>query len=107
MSEFEDRGRAQEKKYELDQELEFKAQARRNKLLGLWAAGLMGVAGAEAEAYAKSVVAADFAQPGEEDVFEKIKADLAAKGAAVSEHQIRHHMAELLVEARAQIQAGT
>jgi len=107
MSEFDDRGRSQERKFELDQELEFKAQARRNKLLGLWAAAQMGVSGADAEAYAKTVVMADLAQAGEEDVFAKIRADLDAKGAGVSDHQIRVRMADLLIEARAQIQAGT
>ena len=107
MSEFEDRGRSQERKYELDQELEFKAQARRNKLLGLWAAGLMGLSGEEAGAYAKSVVVADLAQAGDDDVFAKVRADLDAKGAEASDHQIRARMAELLIEARAQVQAGT
>lgn len=106
MSEFDDRKRAQEKKYELDQEAEFKAQARRAKLVGLWAAGLMGLAGPDAEAYAKSVVLADLEEAGEDDLFRKIRADLDAKGVAQSDHQIRAHMAELLDEARAQIKAG-
>jgi hypothetical protein len=106
MSEFNDRERAAEKKFELDQELEFKANARRNKLLGLWAAEQMGLAGPDAEAYAKSVVAADFTESGEEDVFRKIRADLDAKAPGVSDHLIRAHMAELLLKARAQIQAG-
>lgn len=107
MSEFEDRGRGEERKYELDRELEFKAQARRNKLLGLWVAGLLGLDGAEAEAYAKTVVLADLAQAGEEDVFAKVRADLDSKGAQASDQQIRSRMAELMIEARAQIQAGS
>ena len=73
--------------------------ARRNKLLGLWAAEKMGLTGAEAEAYAKSVVAADFAEAGDEDVFRKIRADFDAKSVAQSDHQIRRTMDELLGKA--------
>lgn len=107
MSEFDDRKRAQEKKFELDQEQEFKAQARRAKLVGLWAAGLMGLSGEDADAYAKSVVLADLEEAGEDDLFRKIKADLDSKGVAQTEHQVRARMADLLEEARAQIKAGT
>jgi hypothetical protein len=107
MSEFDDRKRAQEKKFELDQEAEFRAQARRAKLTGLWAAGLMGMTGDPAEAYAKSVVLADLEEAGAEDLFRKIKADLDAKGVAPSEHVIRAKMDELLAEARQQIRSGT
>lgn len=107
MTGFDDRERAQEKKFELDQELEFKAVARRNKLLGLWAAGLMGKTGADADAYAKTVVMADFEEAGDDDVFRKIRGDLDAASVAQSDHQIRGRMAELLDEARAQIKAGT
>lgn len=107
MTGFDDRERAQEKKFELDQELEFKAVARRNKLLGLWAAGLMGKTGADADAYAKTVVMADFEEAGDDDVFRKIRGDLDAANVAQSDHQIRARMAELLDEARAQIKAGT
>jgi hypothetical protein len=106
MNDFDDRKRAQEKKFELDQELEFKATARRNKLLGLWAAGLMGKPADEADVYAKAVVAADFEEAGDDDVFRKIRADFDAAGVAQSDHQIRARMAELLDEARAQIKAG-
>jgi hypothetical protein len=106
MPDFDDRKRAAEKKFELDQEAEFKAQARRNKLLGLWAAEHMGLSGAGADEYAKTVVAADFAEAGDEDVFRKIRGDLDAKGAAVSDHLIRAQMAELLDQAREQIKAG-
>jgi hypothetical protein len=107
MSEFDDRKRAQEKKFELDQELEFKAGARRNKLLGLWAAGLMGKSGDDAEAYAKTVVMADFEEAGDDDVFRKVRADFDAAGVTQSDHQIRARMSELLDDARAQIKAGT
>lgn len=106
MSEFDDRKRAQEKKYELDQEAEFKAQARRAKLVGLWAAGLMGLDADASAAYAKEVVMADLEEAGEDDLFRKIRADLDAKGVAQSDHQIKHHMADLLEQARQQIRDG-
>ncbi len=106
MSEFDDRKRAQEKKYELDQDAEFRAQARRAKLTGLWAAGLMGMTGDPAETYARSVILADLEEAGEEDLFRKIKADLVAKNVAPSDHLIRAKMTELLAEARAQIKNG-
>jgi hypothetical protein len=106
MTEFDDRERAAEKKFERDQELEFKAHARRNRLLGLWAAGEMGLKGAEADSYAKTVVEADLTQAGDEDVFQKIRADFDAKKINVSDHLIRAHMAEYLNMARIQIQSG-
>ncbi len=106
MPQFDDRQRAQEKKFELDQAAEFKAQAKRNKALGLWAAGLLDMSAEEADAYAKSVIAADFEEAGDDDVFRKIRADLDAKGVALSDHQIRARMEELLVEARAAVSAG-
>jgi hypothetical protein len=106
MSEFDDRKRAQEKGYELSQELEFKAQARRARLLGLWAAELMGLAGEEADAYAKTVLLADLEEAGEEDLFRKVRADLDARKIAQSDHQIRTRMNELLDEARKQVKAG-
>ena len=106
MSEFDDRKRGQEKKFELDQELEFRAQARRAKLVGRWAAELMGMSGDPADAYAKSVVLADLEEAGEEDLYRKIKADLEQKNVAPSEHVIRTKMAELLDEARRQIKDG-
>ena len=106
MSDFDDRKRAQEKKFELDQELEFKAQARRAKLVGLWAAGLIGLQGEEAAAYAKSVVVADLEEAGEEDVFRKLRADLDMHAVQLSDHQIRAKMEEALTEAREQIKAG-
>lgn len=106
MSEFDDRKRAQETKYQLDQEQDFKSQARRAKLVGLWAAGLMGLSDEDAAAYAKTVVIADLEEAGEDDLFRKIRADFDAKGVAQSDHQIRHHMADLLEEARQQIKDG-
>jgi hypothetical protein len=106
MSSFDDRQRGEERKFQLDQELEFKAQARRNKLLGLWAAELMGVSGPAAEDYAKTVVAADLAEAGDEDVFRKIRGDLDAKGLTLSDHQIRSKMVDLLDQTRAAVKAG-
>jgi hypothetical protein len=106
MSEFDDRKRAQEKKFELDQELEFKAMNRRNKLLGLWAAGLLGKSGDDAEAYAKEVVMVDFEEAGDDDVFGKVRHDFDAAGVAQSDHQIRQHMADLLETARNQVRNG-
>jgi hypothetical protein len=107
MSQFDDRKRAQETKFQLDQELEFKAQARRAKLVGLWAAGLMGLEDEAANAYAKSVVVADLEEAGTEDLFRKIRSDLDMHSVQLSDHQIRAKMDEALAEARASVQAGT
>lgn len=98
-----DREDAYENKFAHDEELRFKAIARRNKLLGLWAAGLMGKSGDDAEAYAKEVIAADFQAPGDDDVFGKVRDDLATAGVDQSDHQIRRTMEELLEEAVKQI----
>lgn len=106
MSGFEDRKKAQESKFAHDQELVFKATARRNKLLGLWAAGKMGLSEAEAADYAKEVVKADFEEAGDEDVYRKVKGDLDAKGVEVSEHQLRREMEELMKTAIEQVKAG-
>lgn len=106
MSGFNDRERGQEKKFELDQEMEFKAQARRAKLVGAWAAELMGLSAEDAAAYAKSVVLADLEEAGEDDLFRKIRTDLDSHGVAQSDHQIRTKMTDLLDEARAQVKAG-
>jgi hypothetical protein len=103
MSSFDERQKGFEKKFEKDQELQFKATARRNKLFGLWAAGLMGMTGEAAETYAKEVVRADFEEPGEDDVFRKVQGDLKKKGVAQSDHQIRRKMEELVAVAREQI----
>lgn len=101
---FEKRGKGFEAKWAHDEELRFKVYARRNKLLGLWAAAEMGVSGVGADAYAKEVVAADFERPGEEDVFEKVRRDFDARGTAVSDHMIRRQMEELLDSAKQQIE---
>ena len=86
---------------------QFKVNARRNKLLGLWAAKELGIPAAEAEAYAKSVVMADFEKPGDDDVVEKIVADAKAKGIDISEHRVRKHMDDLLAVARQQLMSET
>ncbi len=106
MAGFEDRKKAQESKFAHDQELVFKATARRNKLLGLWAAAKMGLSEAEAADYAASVVKADFEEAGDDDVFRKVKADLDAKGAGLSDHQIRREMDDLMQTAIEQVKAG-
>ena len=104
MTTFDEREKGFEAKYKRDQEMEFKAQARRNKLLGLWAAGLMDIEGEGAQAYAREVVKADLEEPGEEDVFRKIRSNFDAKGVEQSDHQIRRAMADLLAEAVRQIE---
>jgi hypothetical protein len=103
MTTFDKREDAFEKKYAHDEELQFKAGARRNKLLGLWAAGLLGKTGADADAYAKTIVAADFEEAGHEDVFRKVRADFDAAGVQQSDHQIRRTMDELMQTAINQI----
>lgn len=107
MSQFDERARGEEKKFQLDQELEFKAHARRAKLVGLWAAGLMGLSDEAAQDYAKSVVVADLEEAGQEDIFRKLRSDLDMHAVALSDHQIRAKMDECLAEARAQVKAGT
>lgn len=106
MTTFDDREQAYEAKFALDQEQEFKAMARRNKLLGLWAAEKMGLSPESSEEYGKAVVRADFDQPGDEDVFRKIAGDLKGSGLTVSEGEIRSKMDELASMARDQIRAG-
>lgn len=101
MTTFDKREEGFEKKFAHDEELQFKAMARRNKLLGLWAAGILGKSGPEAEAYAKEVVLADFEEAGDNDVLRKVVKDLQAKG--VTEAQIRARMTELLAQAIEQI----
>jgi hypothetical protein len=97
---FDDRENAFEAKFAHDADMQFRAEARRNKLLGLWAAGLMGRTGPEADAYAMEVVKADFQEAGHEDVVRKVKADL---GDRVTDEQIRAKMAELLITAKGQL----
>lgn len=105
MTTFEDREKGFERKFALDEELKFKATARRNRLIGLWAADKMGLAGDEAQAYAREVIKADLAEPGDEDVFRKVRADFNAKGVDQSDHQIRRMIAEMMAEAVRQIEA--
>lgn len=100
MSTFDDRENAFENKFAHDAEMQFKAEARRNKLLGLWAAELMGISGDEASAYATEVVKSDFEEAGDEDVFRKVSGDL---GDAASEDDIRAKMTELLSVAKTQL----
>jgi hypothetical protein len=99
MTTFDKRKDAFENKFAHDAELKFKAEARRNKLLGLWAAGLLGKTGDAAEDYANSVVQADFQEAGDRDVFRKIRTDFDAGGIAQSDHQIRRTMDELMAKA--------
>jgi hypothetical protein len=107
MTTFDKREDGFEKKFALDEEQKFKAEARRNKLLGLWVAEQIGIAGDAATAYAKEVVAADFEEAGDGDVVHKVMADLGAKGVAVTEAQLRLKMDELMVQAIVQVKAGT
>ena len=107
MTTFDQRKDAYENKFAHDEELRFKATARRNKLLGLWAASLMGKSGADAEAYAKEIVLANFEKPGENDVLHKLMKDLAAAGKPTEEHTIRRQSERLMEEAKAQIMKET
>jgi hypothetical protein len=106
MTTFDKREEGFEKKFAHDEELRFKANARRNKMLGLWAAEKLGLSGAEAEAYAKEVVVADFEEAGDDDVFRKLRKDFDAKGVAQSDHQIRRTMDELMAMAIEAIKSG-
>ncbi|HET9413167.1 MAG TPA: DUF1476 domain-containing protein [Pseudolabrys sp.] len=101
MTTFDKREEGFEKQFAHDEELRFKAMARRNKMLGLWAAGVLGKSGADAEAYAKEVVLADFEEAGDNDVLGKVVKDLQPKG--ITEQQVRAQMTELLAQAVAQI----
>lgn len=106
MTTFDKRQEGFEKKFALDEELKFKAEARRNRLLGQWAAEKLGLSGDAATAYAKEVVAADFEEAGDDDVLRKVEKDLADKGVGVPATEIRAKMNELLAEAVAQVKAG-
>ena len=103
MTSFDNREKSFEKKFALDEELRFKATARRNRMLGAWAAENLGLKGAEAEAYAREVVLADVEGTG---VFAKLRKDFDAKGVVQSDHQIHRHMDELLAQAIAQLKAA-
>lgn len=104
MTTFDDRENKFEKAFAHDESLRFRAEARRNKLLGLWAAGLMGKEGEAAQEYAKEVVKADLEEAGDEDVFRKIRGDFDTANVNQSDHQIRRHMDECMAEAIQQIQ---
>jgi hypothetical protein len=106
MTTFDKREEGFEKKFALDEEQKFKAEARRNKLLGLWVAEQLGISGEAANAYAKEVVAADFLEAGHRDVIRKVIADLDAKGISITEAQVEAKMIELLAEAILQVKAG-
>ena len=105
MATFDEREKGFESKFAHDQEFEFKVIARRNRLLGLWAAQEMGLTGEDAESYAKDVIYSDFDRAGDEDVFEKVWGDLQAKAPGVSEHQLRRQMEDLRNDARGQLKA--
>jgi hypothetical protein len=106
MTTFDNRKEGFEKKFAHDEELRFKATARRNKLLGQWAAEKLGLSGDAAVAYAKDVVAADFEEAGDDDVVRKVMADFKAKNVDQSEHQVRRTMDDLMSTAIDQIKAG-
>jgi hypothetical protein len=106
MSSMKDRQQGSEKKFAMDEETKFKAMARRNKLLGLWAAETRGRTGEYADAYAKEVVRADFEEAGDDDVLRKVRADFDAAGIALTDNQIRGTMDELLATAVDQIRNG-
>jgi hypothetical protein len=106
MTTFDKREEGFEKQFAHDEELRFKATARRDRLLGLWAAGLLGLAGAEADAYARALVMADLDTPGADATFKRIRSDFDAKNVAQSDHQIRRHMDELMAQAVAQVKAS-
>ncbi len=100
---FQDREKAFEDKYRHDQELQFKVEVRRNKLLGLWVAELLDLKGEAGDSYAKTVVASDFDKPGDGDVLAKVLQDLEDKGIEMSEHRLRRKMEELLEVAKQQV----
>lgn len=106
MTSMKDREEGFERKFAFDEELRFKAMARRNRLLGLWAAEKLGKSGADADAYAMSVVSADFQEAGDQDVFRKVRADFDAAGVKQSDQQIRHEMDSLLAIAVDQVRSA-
>jgi hypothetical protein len=106
MSIFDRREEGFEQKFAHDEELRFRANARRNKLVGLWAAEKLGLIGADAEAYATAIVAADLEAPASDSVFRKLRLDFNAKGVALSDHQIQRTMMELMATAISEIEAG-
>jgi hypothetical protein len=107
MTTFDKREEGFEKKFAIDEEQKFKAEARRNRLLGLWVAEKLSLSGEAANAYARQVVAADFEEAGDKDVVHKVLSDLAAKGVAIPERELRARMDELMAQAIVQVKAGT
>jgi hypothetical protein len=107
MTTFDKREEGFEKRFALDEEQKFRAEARRNKLLGLWVAEKLGLSGEAANDYARTVVAADFEEAGDGDVVRKVMRDLAAKGVDLSEAELRAKMDELMAQAIMQVKAGT
>jgi hypothetical protein len=105
MTTFNDREKSFEKKFAMDEELKFKAEARRNRLLGQWAASKLGLSGAAVDDYVKAVRKADLAQKGDDDVFQKIKQDLKDKGVSVADSELRQAMNDFLASAVQQLQA--
>lgn len=106
MTTFDEREQAFENKFKHDQELLFRIYARRAKLAGLWAADLMGMAGEDADAYAKQIVSVDFEEAGHQDIVRRLRKDFDAKGVECSDHKIEKKLADLLEDARAQVMAS-
>jgi hypothetical protein len=106
MTTFDKREEGFEKKFALDEEQKFKAEARRNKLLGLWVAEKLGLSGEAASTYAKDVIAAEFQEAGDADVVRKVLGDLKAKGVALTEQELRLKMDQLSAQAVAEVKAG-
>lgn len=105
MTTFDEREQAFERKFVHDEELRFRATARRNKLFGLWAAGKLGLSGGEADEYAKAVVRADMEEAGDEDVLRKVNGDFASKGVSIADAEVRTKLVDSLAEAISQIEA--
>lgn len=106
MTTFDEREKGFEKKFAMDQELRFKAEARRNKMIGEWAAEKLGMAGSEVEDYVKAVRRADFEEAGDEDVLRKISKDFADKGVPISDSEVRSQLTEFLAQAVQELEAG-
>jgi len=104
MTSFDERERSYEKKFALDEELKFKSEARRNRLVAQWVAGKLGLTGTAVDDYVKAVRKADLVEKGDDDVFRKLKADLSEKGVAISDGELRKAMAEFLLTAVQQIE---
>ena len=105
MTTFDDREKSFEKKFAMDEELKFRSEQRRNRLLGVWAAGKLGITGAAVDDYVKALRKADLTMKGDEDVFQKVRKDFDAKGVTVPDAELRRTMSDCLAEAVAQIEA--